>query len=164
MIYLELQLLREDTIKMAKFNNPDNSDDGSTPVSNTQVSDSTIQAQLQTTQAISQADASVGLAQAEIDSRIVDHSIQKEEEPWVKAYWRPAAGWMYLLICVFDFIIFPLLAMFLPVIDKGFGLNIGYTPWTSLTLTNGGMIHMSFGAILGISAYTRGMEKLKNAQ
>jgi hypothetical protein len=110
-----------------------------------------------------QAQASVGLAQASIDNKVVDEQIKKEEEHWVRAYWRPAMGWLYMAICAFDFILFPLLAMFLPVIDKGFGLNITYTPWQSLTLSNGGLMHLAFGAILGVSAWTRGQEKIQTA-
>jgi hypothetical protein len=80
-------------------------------------------------------------------------------EHWMKAFWRPAMGWLYMLICFADFIAFPLLSMFLPIIERGFGLQIGYTPWQSLTLSNGGLIHLAFGAILGVSAYGRTKEK-----
>jgi Holin of 3TMs, for gene-transfer release len=80
-------------------------------------------------------------------------------EHWMKSFWRPAMGWLYMLICFADFIVFPALSMFLPVIERGFGLAIGYTPWQSLTLSNGGLIHLAFGAILGVSAYGRTKEK-----
>ena len=80
-------------------------------------------------------------------------------EHWMKAFWRPAMGWLYMAICFADFIVFPALSMFLPVIERGFGLQIGYTPWQSLTLSNGGLIHLAFGAILGVSAYGRTQEK-----
>lgn len=114
----------------------------------------------QNTTAQAQAQASVGLAHAAIDSTIVDHQIKKEDEHWVKAYWRPAMGWLYMLICFADFIVFPALAMFLPVIMKGFGVAMAYTPWQSLSLSNGGMMHLAFGAILGVAAWTRGQEKI----
>jgi hypothetical protein len=38
--------------------------------------------------------------------------------------------------------------------------------WQPLTLQGGGLIHISFGAILGVAAWTRGQEKveaIKNA-
>ena len=144
---------------MAKFNTP--IDDDVLPAPSVTVIDvNNNQSDSSDTQQSVQAQASVGLAQAAIDDKLVDHGIQKEEEHWVKAYWRPSAGWIYLLICIFDFIIFPLLAMILPIIAKGFNVQYAYTPWTSLTLSNGGMIHMSFGTILGITAWTRGQEKL----
>jgi Holin of 3TMs, for gene-transfer release len=107
-----------------------------------------------------QAQSAVGLAQASIDADIAAHQMAKEDEHWVKAYWRPAMGWLYMAICFCDFIVFPMLTMFLPVIEKGFGVNVGYVPWVSLTLSNGGMIHVAFGAILGVAAYTRGQEKI----
>ena len=37
-----------------------------------------------------------------------------------------------------------------------------YIAWQSLTLSNGGLIHLAFGAILGVSAWTRGQEKIAN--
>jgi hypothetical protein len=83
----------------------------------------------------------------------------KEPEHWMKAFWRPAMGWLYMLICLMDFVVFPTIAMFLPIIEKGFGMQMGYTPWQSLTLSNGGLIHLAFGAILGVSAYGRTQEK-----
>jgi hypothetical protein len=51
--------------------------------------------------------------------------------------------------------------MFLPVIDRMFGLQMGYTPWQSLTLSNGGLIHLAFGAILCVSAYGTTKERTK---
>jgi Holin of 3TMs, for gene-transfer release len=116
--------------------------------------------QMASTQATSQAQASVGLAQTAIDEKIVDSQLDKQEEHWVKAYWRPAMGWLYMAINLMDFIVFPIISMILPVIYKAFGVQLAYTPWQSLSLSNGGMIHIAFGAILGVAAYTRGQEKL----
>jgi hypothetical protein len=83
-------------------------------------------------------------------------------EHWLQSFWRPAAAWVYMAICIFDFILAPIFSMFMPVVYKVFGVTVAYIPWTSLTLQNGGIIHISFGAILGVSAYTRGIE-LSNA-
>jgi hypothetical protein len=91
-------------------------------------------------------------------------SSDKEQEHWVKAYWRPAMGWLYMVICFMDFVGFPAITMFLPVIEKGFGIQMAYTPWVSLTLSNGGLIHMAFGAILGVAAYGRTQEKVQSKQ
>ena len=79
----------------------------------------------------------------------------KKEEHWVKAYWRPAMGWLYMLICLVDFVVFPAISMFIPILTK-----IPYVAWQSLTLSNGGLIHMAFGAILGVAAYGRTQEKI----
>jgi len=83
----------------------------------------------------------------------------KEPEHWMKSFWRPAMGWLYMLICFMDFVAFPMISMFLPIIEKGFGVQMGYTAWQSLTLSNGGLIHLAFGGILGVSAFGRTMEK-----
>lgn len=107
-----------------------------------------------------QAQASVGLAQTTLDDKVIEEQIKKEEEHWVKAYWRPAMGWLYMVICLMDFIGFPLISMFLPVFFKHDGITANYVAWQSLTLSNGGLIHLAFGAILGVSAWTRGQEKL----
>ena len=79
----------------------------------------------------------------------------KVEEHWMKAYWRPAMGWLYMAICACDFIVFPIISMFMPVFIK----NMTYIPWKSITLDNGGLIHLAFGAILGVTAYGRTLEK-----
>lgn len=118
----------------------------------------TVQMNQQTAQA--QASASVGLAQASIDSKIVDSQIHTQEENWVKAYWRPAMGWLYMAMCAMDFIIFPIISMIHPVVMRSYKYDMNYMPWQSLTLSNGGMIHIAFGAILGVAAWTRGQEKL----
>jgi hypothetical protein len=81
-------------------------------------------------------------------------------EHWAKAFWRPAMGWLYMIICFMDFVGFPLLTIFLPIIFKPFGLVMPYQAWSSLTLSNGGLIHLAFGAILGVSAFSRGQEKI----
>lgn len=81
-----------------------------------------------------------------------------DHEHWIKAYWRPAMGWLYMAMCAFDFIIFPAMSLLLPL------TGIQYAEWKSLTLSNGGVIHVAFGAILGIVAYSRGQEKLAGKQ
>lgn len=86
---------------------------------------------------------------------LVEQSKILREDNWLKSHWRPISAYVYLLICFMDFIGFPLLTMVLPT-----WLNLPYTPWKSLTLEGGGLIHMAFGAILGVSAWTRGSEKV----
>lgn len=96
-----------------------------------------------------------------IQNKILESQLQKQDEHWVRAYWRPAMGWLYMVICIFDFIIFPLFAMLQPLIMKNFGIaSPSYKEWVSLTLSNGGIMHLAFGAILGVAAWTRGQEKI----
>jgi hypothetical protein len=95
--------------------------------------------------------------------QVKDDLQKRSEEHWIRAYWRPAMGWLYMLICFMDFVAFPLLAMFIPIIMKSFGLaDTTYSAWVSLTLSNGGLIHLAFGAILGVTAWTRGQEKIRS--
>lgn len=94
-------------------------------------------------------------AQAEMDKKILDSQLAKQDEHWMKAYWRPAMGWLYMLMCFCDFVAFPIISMFMPIVSK-----LPYVAWQSLTLSNGGLIHLAFGGILGVTAYGRTQEKI----
>jgi hypothetical protein len=96
------------------------------------------------------------LARIDLETKQWQAQVAKEEEHWMKAMWRPSMGWLYMAMCASDFIIFPIIAMFLPQFIPG----MTYIPWKSITLDNGGLIHMAFGAILGVAAWTRGQEKI----
>jgi len=108
------------------------------------------------TSAAPQLSEAAQLARIELETKQWQAQLAKEEEHWMKAMWRPAMGWLYMIMCACDFIIFPVIAMFLPQIVPG----LTYIPWKSITLDNGGLIHMAFGAILGVAAWTRGQEKI----
>jgi len=99
-----------------------------------------------------------------VDSEVVKHQLAIQNENWIKSYWRPSMGWLYMIMCAFDFIIFPLIMIVSPAVGAIFGVQVPYNEWKSLTLSNGGMIHIAFGAILGVAAYTRGQEKLIGRQ
>lgn len=71
--------------------------------------------------------------------------------------WRPLAAYVYLIICMFDFVIAPILTMLLP---EYYNMGVQYQQWRPITLDNGGIMHVSFGAILGVYAYGRTREKL----
>lgn len=79
-----------------------------------------------------------------------------EEESWIKSYWRPAMAWSYAAICLFDFLIAPIMVMSFNYLAKG-----EYVQWDPITLKESGFYHMAMMAILGVAAWTRGMEKLK---
>jgi hypothetical protein len=100
-------------------------------------------------------------------AQIAKEETKKEDkvsEHWMKSYWRPAMGWLYMLICFFDFVAAPVLSMLMPIFLKSLGANtVTYAQWQSLTLSNGGLIHLAFGAIIGISAYGRTQEKTSAA-
>lgn len=66
-------------------------------------------------------------------------------------------AWMYLVVCITDFIIFPILWSILQARYSG-SVVAG---WEPLTLKGAGMFHMALGAILGVAAWTRGQEKIE---
>jgi hypothetical protein len=82
----------------------------------------------------------------------------KKNEDWMNSKWRPAMGWMYMLVCVADFVIFPILWSLVQVIAGG----EVKTQWSPITLQGAGLFHMAMGAILGIAAYGRTQEKLND--
>jgi hypothetical protein len=65
-------------------------------------------------------------------------------------------GWMYMLVCTTDFVIFPVLWSLVQVIGGGQVTS----QWSPITLQGAGLFHMAMGAILGIAAYGRTQEKL----
>jgi hypothetical protein len=76
-------------------------------------------------------------------------------EVWLVKYWRPAIAWQYFAVCLCDFIIFPSITF---MVAKWTGT---YTPWDPLTLKESGFYHLSMAAIVGVSAWSRGQEKIK---
>jgi hypothetical protein len=71
-------------------------------------------------------------------------------------YFRETAGVIYLSICCFDFVIAPCLTAVYFAYTKQ-----AYVPWTPLTTSGGGLFHLSFLAILGVSSYTHGMAQIE---
>jgi hypothetical protein len=69
--------------------------------------------------------------------------------------WRPAMGWMYMIICLADMLVFPVLWSLLQAM-----MHMPITQWNPLTLQGAGLFHIAMGAVLGISAFGRTQEKL----
>jgi hypothetical protein len=84
---------------------------------------------------------------------------EKKKEDWMNAKWRPMMGWMYMGVCVFDFVIAPVLWSLTQALFHG-GVNV---QWQPLTLQGAGLFHISMGAVLGLAAYGRTQEKLAGA-
>jgi len=82
----------------------------------------------------------------------------EESDHWMQTKWRPAMGWMYMIVCSFDFVIAPILWSVLQAISKG---SVG-TQWQPLTLQGAGLFHLAMGAVLGIAAFGRTQEKIAN--
>jgi len=81
---------------------------------------------------------------------------QKTQEGWMNKKWRPMMAWVYIVICVFDFIVAPILWSILQATYKG---NVTEA-WLPLTLQGAGLFHLAMGAILGVTAWSRGQEKM----
>jgi hypothetical protein len=84
---------------------------------------------------------------------------EKKKEDWMNSKWRPMMGWMYMLVCTFDFVIAPVLWSIMQALFKG-GVNV---QWQPLTLQGAGLFHLAMGAIIGVSSYGRTQEKLNGA-
>lgn len=84
---------------------------------------------------------------------------EKKKEDWMNSKWRPMMGWSYMLTCIADFVIFPVLWSVLQSVSKG-QVNI---QWQPITLQGAGLYHIAMGAVLGIAAYGRTQEKLGGA-
>jgi hypothetical protein len=84
-------------------------------------------------------------------------SAQKKED-WMNTKWRPMMGWMYMVVCIADFVLFPVLWSLVQALHGG----RVETQWSPITLNGAGLFHMAMGAILGIAAYGRTQEKLND--
>lgn len=80
------------------------------------------------------------------------------KESWVNNKWRPAMGWMYMVVCIFDFIVFPIMFTGVQFWEKE-AVNDAFRQWEPITLAGGGLFHVAMGAVLGVSAWSRGQEK-----
>ena len=84
---------------------------------------------------------------------------EKKKEDWMNSKWRPMMGWMYMMVCMCDFIFFPVLWSALQAVMK-----VGQiTQWNPLTLQGAGLFHIAMGAVLGLAAWGRTQEKLGGA-
>jgi len=83
----------------------------------------------------------------------------KKDEDWMQKKWRPAMGWMYMIVCMMDMVIFPILWSILQALNHGHV----ETQWNPLTLQGAGLFHIAMGAVLGIAAFGRTQEKVAGA-
>lgn len=67
-------------------------------------------------------------------------------------------GWMYMVVCFMDMVIFPIAWSVLQTVT-----HQTITQWNPLTLQGAGLFHIAMGAVLGIAAYGRTQEKLGGA-
>ena len=84
---------------------------------------------------------------------------EKKKEDWMNSKCRPACGWMYIVVCLFDFMLAPILWSITQAVFHG-GVNV---QWQPLTLQGAGLFHVAMGAVLGIAAFGRTQEKIAGA-
>jgi len=88
----------------------------------------------------------------------VKSASETKKEDWMNSKWRPMMGWMYMLVCTMDMVIFPILWSLLQTFTHS-----PITQWNPLTLQGAGLFHIAMGAVLGIAAFGRTQEKLGGA-
>lgn len=78
---------------------------------------------------------------------------------FMETKWRPMMGMMYMIVCVFDFIVAPIgwtAVQFWEFQAE----NDAFRQWDPITLYGAGFFHIAMGAVLGISAYGKTQENL----
>ncbi len=83
---------------------------------------------------------------------------EKKKEDWMNTKWRPMMGWSYMLTCIADFVLFPILWSMIQMIGEG----KVEMQWQPITLQGAGLYHIAMGAVLGIAAFGRTQEKLND--
>lgn len=84
-----------------------------------------------------------------------------KKEDWRDNKWRPMMGWTYMATCIFDFIVAPILWSVIQAIANGGQVH---SQWQPLTLQGAGLYHIAMGAVLGVTAWSRGQEKMLGVQ
>lgn len=75
---------------------------------------------------------------------------------WGQRNWRNASAWTYLVICICDFILFPIVSWWFAYFS-----STAFVPWEPLTLKGAGMLHLSFGALLTATSISKTKERVQ---
>jgi hypothetical protein len=86
-----------------------------------------------------------------------DVLVKNDNNDWINKKWRPVMGWVYMMTCTADFVVFPILWSLLQALSAGQVTS----QWQPLTLQGAGLYHIAMGAVLGIAAYGRTKEKVE---
>lgn len=84
------------------------------------------------------------------------------KEDWMQKKWRPMMAIMYMIVCVFDFVVFPIMFTGVQFWEVE-AVNDAFRQWNPITLGGGGLFHVAMGAVLGVTAWSRGQEKIAGA-
>ena len=96
----------------------------------------------------------------EEDSSLVPGNENKED--WMTKKWRPMMAMMYMVCCLADFAIFPIMFTIVQFWEEQ-AVNDAFRQWVPITLQGGGLFHVAMGAVLGVSAFGRTQEKIAGA-
>ena len=91
-----------------------------------------------------------------------EKKVEKKEEDWMTKKWRPMMAIMYMICCVCDFALFPILFTVVQFWETQ-AANDAFRQWVPITLQGGGLFHVAMGAVLGVSAFGRTQEKIAGA-
>jgi len=83
----------------------------------------------------------------------------ENKEDWMSKKWRPMMAIMYMVCCIADFTIFPILFTVVQFWETQ-AVNDAFRQWNPITLHGGGFFHIAMGAVLGVSAFGRTQEKI----
>lgn len=96
----------------------------------------------------------------EEDSKLIPGNENKED--WMTKKWRPMMAIMYMICCLADFAIFPIMFTIVQFWETQ-AANDAFRQWVPITLQGGGLFHVAMGAVLGVSAFGRTQEKIAGA-
>jgi len=94
------------------------------------------------------------------DSPLIPGNESKED--WMTKKWRPMMAIMYMICCLADFAIFPIMFTIVQFWETQ-AANDAFRQWVPITLQGGGLFHVAMGAVLGVSAFGRTQEKIAGA-
>jgi len=80
---------------------------------------------------------------------------EEEEDHWIQRRWRPMMAWCYGVICLWDFFLAPIFFAWYAYFTK-----TPLTLWIPLTTQGGGLFHLSMGAIVGVSSFSKSQERI----
>lgn len=86
----------------------------------------------------------------------------EKQEDWIQKKWRPMMAVMYMMVCIFDFVVFPIMFTGVQFWEVE-AVNDAFRQWNPITLGGGGLFHVAMGAVLGVTAWSRGQEKIAGA-
>jgi hypothetical protein len=70
--------------------------------------------------------------------------VEKQEEDWMTKKWRPMMAMMYMICCLCDFALFPIMFTVVQFWEVQ-AANDAFRQWVPITLQGGGLFHVAMG-------------------